>query len=101
MGKNNTTTIIIALAIMVLTAAMMMKEAKSYPICNTDTNDLQKCYPAVTGNSPPAPGPDCCAVAKAADLECLCLYLTGSGIDSSKLKSVLASCGVSNPSCLS
>ncbi|KAG2333161.1 hypothetical protein Bca4012_017185 [Brassica carinata] len=99
MGTNNTTTLIIALA-MVLTAGMMMEEAKSYPICNTDTNDLQKCYPAVTGNSPPAPGPDCCAVAKSADLECLCSYLSLSGIDRSKVKAVLASCGVSNPSCL-
>ncbi|KAF8116914.1 hypothetical protein N665_0014s0173 [Sinapis alba] len=96
MGKNNS--IIIALA-MVLATTMMMEEAKSYPICNTDTNDLQKCYPAVTGNSPP--GPDCCAVAKSADLECLCPYLTGSGIDPSKVKTVLASCGVGNPSCLS
>ncbi|KAH0888950.1 hypothetical protein HID58_051379 [Brassica napus] len=95
MGKNNTTILIIA---MVLTTAMIMEEAKSYPICNTDTNDLQKCSPAVTGNSPPAPGPDCCAVAMSADLECLCRYLSLSGIDPSKIKSVLASCGVGNPS---
>ncbi|CAH8381831.1 unnamed protein product [Eruca vesicaria subsp. sativa] len=93
MGKNNT--IIIALA-MVLITAMMMEEAKSYPICNTDTNDLQNCYPAVTGDSPP--GPDCCAAAKSADLECLCPYLTQSGLDPSKVKSVLASCDVDNPS---
>ncbi|CAN6806851.1 unnamed protein product [Brassica oleracea] len=98
MGKNNTTILIIA---MVLTTAMIMEEAKSYPICNTDTNDLQKCSPAVTGNSPPAPRPDCCAVAMSADLECLCRYLSLSGIDPSKIKSVLASCGVGNPSCLS
>ncbi|CAD5334965.1 unnamed protein product [Arabidopsis thaliana] len=34
---------------MVLTAAIMVKEARSIPICNIETNDLVKCHPAFTG----------------------------------------------------
>ncbi|CAH2069861.1 unnamed protein product [Thlaspi arvense] len=101
MGKNNIRILMQFTALaMVLTAAMMVEKAKSIPVCNIDTNDLEKCRGAVTGNSPPPPGPDCCAVVKAANLECLCPYLSISRIDPSKIKAVLASCGAKNPSCL-
>ncbi|CAN6994457.1 unnamed protein product [Brassica oleracea var. botrytis] len=99
MGKNNTRILITVLAL-VLTAAMMIQEAKSIPLCNVDTNDLQKCRPAVTGNHPPPPTSACCTVAKTANLECLCPFLSRSGIDPSKLKALFANCGVNNPSCL-
>ncbi|XP_018467069.2 putative lipid-transfer protein DIR1 [Raphanus sativus] len=100
MGKNNTK-ILIAALVMVVTAAMMIEEAKSIPICNVNTNDLKKCSPAVTGNNPPPPTPQCCAVAKTANLECLCPYFTRSGIDSAKIKTLGANCGITKkPSCL-
>ncbi|CAH8389844.1 unnamed protein product [Eruca vesicaria subsp. sativa] len=100
MGKNNTKILITAL-VMVATAAMMIEEAKSTLICGVDTNDLQKCRPAVTGNNPPPPTPECCAVAKAANLECLCPFLSRSGLDPSKIKALGANCGITNsPSCL-
>uniref|UniRef100_A0A0D3ALX8 Bifunctional inhibitor/plant lipid transfer protein/seed storage helical domain-containing protein n=1 Tax=Brassica oleracea var. oleracea TaxID=109376 RepID=A0A0D3ALX8_BRAOL len=99
MGKNNTRILITVLAL-VLTAVMMIQEAKSIPLCNVDTNDLQKCRPAVTGNHPPPPTSACCTVAKTANLECLCPFLSRSGIDPSKLKALFANCGVNNPSCL-
>ncbi|KAH0937625.1 hypothetical protein HID58_005086 [Brassica napus] len=99
MGKNNARILITVLA-MVLTAAMMIQEAKSIPLCKVNTNDLQKCRPAVTGNYPPPPTPACCTVAKTANLECLCPFLSRSGIDHAKLKALFANCGVNNPSCL-
>ncbi|CAF2137630.1 unnamed protein product [Brassica rapa] len=99
MGKNNARILITVLA-MVLTAAMMIQEAKSIPLCKVNTNDLQKCRPAVTGNYPPPPTPACCTVAKTANLECLCPFLSRSGIDPAKLKALFANCGVNNPSCL-
>ncbi|KAL0729060.1 hypothetical protein Bca4012_025153 [Brassica carinata] len=99
MGKKSTRFLITVLA-MVLTAAMMIQEAKSIPLCKVNTNDLQKCRPAVTGNYPPPPTPACCTVAKTANLECLCPFLSRSGIDTAKLKALFAKCGVSNPSCL-
>ena len=99
MGKNNTKILITALA-MIVTASMMIEEAKSVRICNVGTKDLKKCRPAVTGNNPPPPTPQCCQVAKAANLECLCPFLSRSGIDPSKLKALFANCGVNNPSCL-
>ncbi|WZY75767.1 hypothetical protein YC2023_022151 [Brassica napus] len=92
MGMNNTRILITVLAL-VLTAAIMIQETKSIPLCNVDTNDLQKCRPAVTGNYPPPPTPACCTVAKTANLECLCPFLSRSGIDPSKLKALLANCG--------
>ncbi|KAJ4911266.1 Bifunctional inhibitor/lipid-transfer protein/seed storage 2S albumin superfamily protein [Raphanus sativus] len=99
MGKKSTRCLITVLA-MVLTATMMIQEAKSIPLCKVNTNDLQKCRPAVTGNYPPPPTPACCTVAKTANLECLCPFLSRSGIDPSKLKPLFAKCGVNNPSCL-
>ncbi|CAF1761424.1 unnamed protein product, partial [Brassica oleracea var. botrytis] len=100
MGKNNTKILITALA-MIVTASMMIEEAKSVRICNVGTKDLKKCRPAVTGNNPPPPTPQCCQVAKAANLECLCPFLSRSGIDPSKIKALGANCGITkNPSCL-
>ncbi|CAH8279763.1 unnamed protein product [Arabidopsis lyrata] len=101
MGRNNTRILMqfSALAV-VLTAAIMVKEATSIPICNIETNDLGKCGPAFTGNNPPPPGPDCCAVVKAANLQCLCPYkpfLSRFGIDPSKVRPLLANCGVNTP----
>ncbi|CAN7038901.1 unnamed protein product [Brassica rapa subsp. trilocularis] len=46
------------------------------------------------------PTPACCTVAKTANLECLCPFLSRSGIDPAKLKALFANCGVNNPSCL-
>ncbi|KAF3563055.1 hypothetical protein DY000_02017205 [Brassica cretica] len=98
MGKNNTKILITAL-VMVVTAAMMIEEATSIPICGVNTNDLKKCSPAVTGNNPPPPTPQCCKVAKAANLECLCPYFTRSGLDPAKIKALGTNCGITkNPS---
>jgi hypothetical protein len=103
MGKDNTRILMQFSALaMVLTAAIMVKEATSIPVCNIDTNDLAKCRPAVTGNNPPPPGPDCCAVARVANLQCLCPYkpyLPTVGIDPSRVRPLLANCGVNSPSC--
>ncbi|VVB17389.1 unnamed protein product [Arabis nemorensis] len=87
---------------MVLTAAMLVTEAMSISLCNINTNDLEKCRPAVAGRNPPPPGPDCCAVVKAANIECGCkykFYLSSYGINPSKAKAVIASCGARIPSC--
>ncbi|VVB07902.1 unnamed protein product [Arabis nemorensis] len=100
MGKNTITLMQFA---MVLIAAMLVKEAMSIPICNINTNDLEKCRPAVAGRNPPPPGPDCCAVVKAANLVCACMYksyLANYGINPSRVKAVIASCGARIPSCL-
>ncbi|CAF2328045.1 unnamed protein product [Brassica rapa] len=100
MGKNNTKILITAL-VMVVTAAMMIEEATSIPICGVNTNDLKKCSPAVTGNNPPPPTPQCCKVAKAANLECLCPYFTRSALDPAKIKALGTNCGITKkPSCL-
>lgn len=103
MGKNNTRILMQFTALaMVLTAAMLIEEAKSIRLCNVDSSDLEKCRPAVTGNNPPPPGPDCCAVVKAANLECACRYksyLSSYGINPSKAKTVIARCGAKVPSC--
>ncbi|EOA14260.1 hypothetical protein CARUB_v10027418mg [Capsella rubella] len=103
-GKNNTRILMqFALLAIVLTAAIMVKEATCIPICNIDTNDLEKCRPAVTGNKPPRPGPDCCAVARSANLQCLCPYkpyLSSFGINPSRVRPLLAQCGINSiPSC--
>ncbi|KAL1209657.1 putative lipid-transfer protein DIR1 [Cardamine amara subsp. amara] len=103
MGKNNTRilTQFTALA-MVLTVAIMVKEATSIHICNVDTNDLKKCRPAVTGDNPPPPEPACCEVAKAANLQCLCrhkAFIHRFMINPSKLRPLLNNCGVNSPSC--
>ncbi|XP_010449664.1 PREDICTED: putative lipid-transfer protein DIR1 [Camelina sativa] len=103
MGKNNT---IILLQFAVLAIVLtIVKEATSIPICNIDTNDLEKCRAAVSGNNPPAPGPDCCAVARSVNLQCLCPYkpyLSSFGINPSKVRPLLAKCGINSPpSCFS
>ncbi|EOA14183.1 hypothetical protein CARUB_v10027333mg [Capsella rubella] len=98
MAKNNTIIPMqLALLAIVLTCAIMVKEATSISICNIDTNNLEKCRPAVTGNNPPAPGPGCCGVVKSANLQCLCPYkpfLSRFGIDPSKVRPLLAKCGI-------
>ncbi|CAL9224541.1 unnamed protein product [Arabidopsis halleri] len=103
MGKNNTRFLMqFAVLAIVLSAAIMVEEATSIPVCNIDTNDLEKCRPAVTGNNPPHPRPDCCAVARAANLQCLCpykSYLSTFGINPSRVRPLLANCGLNSPSC--
>ncbi|KFK44724.1 hypothetical protein AALP_AA1G294700 [Arabis alpina] len=104
MGKNNTKILMqFTTLAMVLTIAMMVKEVKSIPICKVNTNDLEKCRPALAGRNPPPPGPDCCAVVKAADLECACRYkhnLSSYGINPARVKAAIHSCGARIPSCL-
>ncbi|XP_006281715.2 putative lipid-transfer protein DIR1 [Capsella rubella] len=98
MGKNNTKILMqFAAFAMVLTVATMVQEATSMSICNMDTNELQKCRPAVTGNNPPPPVNECCVVVRAANLECFCrlkFYLPILGIDPSKVAALVAKCGV-------
>ncbi|ESQ42909.1 hypothetical protein EUTSA_v10015086mg [Eutrema salsugineum] len=103
MGQNKTRVLMqfAALAV-VLTAAMMVEEAKSIPVCNVDSSDVEKCRSAATGNNPPPPGPDCCNVVKTADLQCFCQfksYLPSYGINPSNVKTVLARCGANTPAC--
>ncbi|ESQ55579.1 hypothetical protein EUTSA_v10026641mg [Eutrema salsugineum] len=103
MGKNKTRILMqFAALAMVLTALMMVEEATSIHVCNVDTSDLEKCRSAVTGNNPPPPGPGCCKVVKASNLQCFCSYknsLSRFGINPSKVKSGLARCGAKIPSC--
>ncbi|VVB07903.1 unnamed protein product [Arabis nemorensis] len=84
-----------ALAI-VLAALVLTEEPTTIPVCNTDTNSLEKCRPAVTGNNPPPPGNECCLVLRAANLECICRlksYLPVLAIDPSKVQALLSKCG--------
>ncbi|CAH2069862.1 unnamed protein product [Thlaspi arvense] len=105
MSKNDTRILTqFAVLAMVLTAAIMVQEATSLTVCKIDTNDMQKCRPAVTGNNPPPPVNDCCVVVRAANLECFCkykFYLPFLGIDPSKVAALVAKCGVTTvpPSC--
>ncbi|KFK27131.1 hypothetical protein AALP_AA8G338900 [Arabis alpina] len=103
MGKNNTRILMQFTALaMLLIASIMFKEAESIRLCKINTNDLEKCRPAVTGRNPPPPGPDCCALVKAADLVCACRYkgyLSSYGIDLTKAKAVIASCSARMPPC--
>ncbi|AED96627.1 unnamed protein product [Arabidopsis thaliana] len=98
MGKNNTKFLMqFATFAMVLTFAMMVKEATSMSICDMDINDMQKCRPAITGNNPPPPVNDCCVVVRKANFECLCrfkFYLPILRIDPSKVVALVAKCGV-------
>ncbi|CAE6242019.1 unnamed protein product [Arabidopsis arenosa] len=98
MGKDNTKFLMqFAGFVMVLTVAIMVKEATSMSICNMDTNDMQKCRPAITGNDPPPPVNECCVVVRGANLECLCrfkFYLPILRIDPSKVVALVAKCGV-------
>ncbi|VVB17390.1 unnamed protein product [Arabis nemorensis] len=98
MGTNNTRIVMqFAVLAMVLTVAMMVKEATSIRICNIDTNDMEKCRPAITGINPPPPDNDCCVVVRATNLECICRfksYLPILGIDPSKVAALIAKCGV-------
>ncbi|XP_010482987.1 PREDICTED: putative lipid-transfer protein DIR1 [Camelina sativa] len=101
MGKNNNGIHLqFAVLAIVLTAAIMVEEVTSLFICNIDTNNLTKCRPAATGNNPPPPGRDCCAVIKAANLQCLCPYkpfISRYGFDPSKVRPLLDKCGINTP----
>lgn len=98
MGKNDTRVVMrFAVLTMVLTAAITVKEVTSLTLCKIDTDDMQKCRPAVTGNNPPPPVNECCVVVKSADLACFCrykFYLPILGIDPSKVAALVAKCGV-------
>ncbi|KFK27132.1 hypothetical protein AALP_AA8G339100 [Arabis alpina] len=104
MGKNNTSILMQLTALaMVLTVAMLVKEAESISDCNVNLNDFEKCRPAVSGRNSPPPGSDCCAVVKAADLECACKYknyFIVYGIKLAKVKAVIDSCSAKIPSCI-
>ncbi|KFK27130.1 hypothetical protein AALP_AA8G338800 [Arabis alpina] len=98
MGTNNKGVVMqFGVLAIVLTAAIMVKETSSIRICNIDTNDMQKCRPAITGKNPPPPDKDCCVVVRATNLECICRfksYLPIFGIDPSKVAALIAKCGV-------
>ncbi|KAI9108501.1 hypothetical protein K1719_020385 [Acacia pycnantha] len=69
-------------------------------LCNTDTTKLSLCRPAVTGAHPPPPTEACCAVARHADLACLCKYksvLPALGIDPKKAIALFPKCGTTTP----
>lgn len=105
MGKNDTRILMrFGVLATVFTAAILVKEATSLTICKMDTNDMQKCRPAVTGNNPPPPVNECCVMVRAADLECFCrfkFYLPFLGIKPSKVAALVAKCGVTTipPGC--
>ncbi|CAA7021110.1 unnamed protein product [Microthlaspi erraticum] len=105
MGKNDTRILMqFAVLATVLTSAILVKEATSLTVCQIDTNDMQKCRPAVTGNNPPPPVNECCVMVRAANLECFCrykIYLPLLGINPSKVVALVAKCGVTTipPGC--
>ncbi|KAJ0261634.1 Bifunctional inhibitor/plant lipid transfer protein/seed storage helical domain-containing protein [Hirschfeldia incana] len=98
MGNNDTRILMqFAVLAMVLISPIMVKEVTSLTVCKIDTNDMQKCRPAVSGNNPPPPVNECCAMVKSADLACFCrykFYLPILGIDPSKIAALVAKCGV-------
>ncbi|KAG2333162.1 hypothetical protein Bca52824_004342 [Brassica carinata] len=98
MGKNDTRILMrFTVLAMVLIAAIMVEDVTSLTVCKIDTNEMQKCRPAVTGNNPPPPVNECCVVVKSADLACFCrykFYLPILGIDPSKVAALVAKCGV-------
>ncbi|CAA7021103.1 unnamed protein product [Microthlaspi erraticum] len=100
MGKNNTRMLMrFSALVIVLTVAIMVEETKSVRVCNIETNDLERCRPAVTGNNPPPPVNGCCVVLRAANLRCFCQfksYATNNGIDPAKAKALIPKCGIRN-----
>ncbi|CAA7021109.1 unnamed protein product [Microthlaspi erraticum] len=83
--------------VMVLTAAMMMEEAKSIRLCNIETKDAESCRPAVVGNNPSPPVNACCAVVRAVNLPCICRfksYLTTYNIDPARVRALVPKCGI-------
>ncbi|ESQ42908.1 hypothetical protein EUTSA_v10015898mg [Eutrema salsugineum] len=105
MDKNNTKTFVkFAALAMVLAALVLKEEPTSIPVCNIDTNSLEKCRPAVTGNNPSPPGNKCCIVLQAANLECICRfksYIPILATNQSKVQALLTKCGLTTipPAC--
>ncbi|RYR45395.1 hypothetical protein Ahy_A07g031231 [Arachis hypogaea] len=48
--------------------------AQAVVICNINTDNLGVCRAAVTGNRPPPPNKQCCALVRGANIPCLCTY---------------------------
>ncbi|EOA14251.1 hypothetical protein CARUB_v10027409mg [Capsella rubella] len=85
-----------ALAI-VLAALVLMEKPSSIPACNINANYLEKCRPAIIGDTPLSPGRECCEVLQNANLECICRsksYLPVFAVYPSKVHALLSKCGV-------
>ncbi|KAL3333589.1 hypothetical protein AABB24_033596 [Solanum stoloniferum] len=73
MAKSYSTMIFLLFA-MIMTVQIVTSNAAETPatICKVTINDLVLCLPAVMGKKPPKPTPDCCAVLRKADTQCMC-----------------------------
>lgn len=69
-------------------------------LCNIDPSKLFDCLPAVSGESPPPPNKNCCAVIHHANLTCLCDYkaaLRALKIDPAHAVELPKKCGLNKP----
>ncbi|KAI4307933.1 hypothetical protein L6164_031057 [Bauhinia variegata] len=74
--------------------------AKAYLFCGLSSTKLNLCRPAITGESPPLPTEECCAVVYFADLACLCRYkfiLLAFGINPIHALALPTKCGLKTP----
>lgn len=78
----------------------MLGGAKAYVLCDIESNKLNLCFEAITGNHPPKPIEKCCEVVKHANLPCFCRYksvLPALGINPSNAFALPHKCGLKTP----
>ncbi|OIW16380.1 hypothetical protein TanjilG_19096 [Lupinus angustifolius] len=86
-----------------LVAAMliaMLGGTQGVVFCNIDSNNINVCRAAVTGQHPPQPTGKCCALVRQANLPCLCSYkslLPSIGINPTNALALPAKCGLRTP----
>ncbi|KAK7395184.1 hypothetical protein VNO78_15731 [Psophocarpus tetragonolobus] len=76
--------------------------AQGVALCNIDSSQLQLCRAAASGQNPPPPNAQCCAVIRQANLPCLCKYksvLPIYGINPQKALALPPKCGLQSPKC--
>lgn len=74
--------------------------AQAVVLCNIDSNQLNLCRAAVTGQNPPPPDGKCCGVIRHANLPCLCRYksiLPSLGINPTNALALPRKCGLKTP----
>ncbi|KAE9584116.1 putative bifunctional inhibitor/plant lipid transfer protein/seed storage helical [Lupinus albus] len=78
----------------------MLYDAQGVVFCNIDSNNINVCRAAVTGQHPPPPNRKCCALVRQANLPCLCSYksvLPSIGINPKNALALPAKCGLRTP----
>ena len=78
----------------------MLGGAKAYVLCDIESNKLNLCFEAITGNHPQKPIEKCCELVKHANLHCFCRYksvLPALGINPANAFALPHKCGLKTP----